>query len=98
MLRRLRRQLILGRRMSLLQRFHRWTQQSARIYEATMLIIVHSIIRLIFGPGGLLMVMVSPDVTITNAECLEAFRRRPSAHVQLHLLDLLCSDTGMGSS
>lgn len=68
----LRKQPILGRRLSLLQRVGRWSRESARINEATLLIVVLACIRLIFAPGGLLMVMVSPDVTITNQEGLEA--------------------------
>ena len=68
----LNKQPIHGRRLSLLQRIRRWSQQTARINEATLLIVVLAFIRLVFAPGGLLMVMMSPDVTITVKEGLDA--------------------------
>lgn len=67
------RQPILGRRMSLLQRVRRWSQHTARVYEASLLIAMLGCIRLIFGPGSLLMVMATPDVTMTSTELIEAF-------------------------
>lgn len=65
-------QPIQGRRLSLLQRVRRWSQHTARINEATLLIVVLAVLRLVFAPGGLLMVMMSPDVTITAQEGRDA--------------------------
>ena len=69
----LHRQPILGRRISLLRRMHRWSQQTARIYEATLLIVVLAFIRLLFGPGALIMALASQDVSVSRAEMLEIF-------------------------
>ncbi len=68
----LNKQPIQGRRLSVLQRVRRWSLQMARINDATLLIVVLAFIRLVFAPGGLLMVMMSPDVTITVKEGLDA--------------------------
>ena len=66
------RQPILGRRMSLLHRVRRWFEQSERIHEATLLISVLASMRLIFGPGGMLMIAVAPDVNVSREEVIEA--------------------------
>ena len=65
-------QTILGRRMSLLHRVRRWFEQSERIHEATLLISVLASMRLIFGPGGMLMIAVAPDVNVSRDEVIEA--------------------------
>lgn len=66
------RQPILGRRMSWLQRGRRWFEQSERIHEATLLIFVLAVMRVIFGPGGMLMIAVAPDVNVSLDEVIEA--------------------------
>ena len=67
------RQPIQGRRLSLLQRARRWSMQSARINEATILIVVLAFIRLLFGPGALIMALASQDVSVTRMEIMEIF-------------------------
>ena len=66
------RQPILGRRTSWLQRVRRWFEQSERIHEATLLISVLAVMRVIFGPGGMLMIAVAPDVNVSLDEVIEA--------------------------
>jgi serine/threonine protein kinase len=68
----LKRQPIQGRRMSLLHRVRRWFEQSERIHEATLLISVLASMRLIFGPGGMLMIAAAPDVNVSHEEVIEA--------------------------
>lgn len=60
-----------ARRMSLMQRFRRWSQQIARVYEASLLIIALSCIRLTFGPIAVIMALASQDVTVTRNELVE---------------------------
>ncbi len=67
------RQPILGRRLSLLQRVRRWSLQSARVNEATISIVVLAAIRLLFGPGALIMALASQDVSVTRLEIAEIF-------------------------
>lgn len=67
----LNRQPVLGRRLSLMQRARRWSQQTARVQEASILIIVLSLIRLLFGPSALIMALASQDVTVTRVEVIE---------------------------
>ncbi len=67
----LNRQPILGRRLSLTQRARRWSQQTTRFQEASILIVVLSLIRLLFGPSALIMALASQDVTVTRVEIIE---------------------------
>ena len=65
-------QPIRGKLMSPMRRFQHWLLQTSRLYEATLLIIGLASIRLVFGPGGLLMIMMSTDVVYTHQESFEA--------------------------
>jgi eukaryotic-like serine/threonine-protein kinase len=67
----LNRQPIHGRRLTFLQRVRRWSLQTARVYEASILIVVLSLIRLLFGPGALIMALASQDVTVSRLEIIE---------------------------
>lgn len=72
LLRYMNQQSILGKPMSQTRRFQHWMHQTARLYEATLLIIVLACIRIFFGPGGLMMIMMSTDVVYTHQESFEA--------------------------